>query len=458
MKVGEEYSVKIEKLSNLGFGITRINGVVTFVENACPEDELKVKILKVNKNFLTAQIVEIISPSLHRVEPFCPMQKVCGACQLQFIDYNYQLKLKQEIVKDALHSITGLDIDVKEPIASPETTEYRCKVQYPIGQTKVSKKILAGYYKQKSHEIVNIKYCPIQPKICDDIINFIREKAYELNITGYRENKHIGDLRHVVIRHSKATNKNLVILVINSKKSFKKIEDLANQIYSKFKEVSGVCLNFNTKKTNLILTENTELVVGKNFVKERILDKTFRIGTNSFFQVNPKSAENIFKYVKDYITENYEEPLLLDAYAGITTFGIILSDICKKVVSVEECKEAVELADEICKLNEIKNIELHNMEAEKFFEKEIKTKKRKFDISLLDPPRKGTTEKTLDYILSITKDKIIYVSCNPATLARDLKYLISKGAKIESVQPFDMFCHTYHVENVAIIDLKEVNK
>lgn len=458
MKINDELIVKIEKISNLGLGIARVDGQIIFVENACPEDELKVKIKKVNKNYANAEIIEIINPSKYRVTSFCPMQKVCGACQLQFIDYDYQLQIKTDIVKDALHSIAGLNLEVPKTIASPLTKEYRCKVQYPIGQTKVSKKILAGYYKQKTHEIVNIKYCPIQPQICDKIIDFVREKSFELGITGYKEQKHVGDLRHVVIRHSEATNKNLVILVINAKKSFKKIENLANEIYSNFKEVSGVCLNFNTNKSNLILTDKSELIVGKDFIKERIIDKTFKIGANSFFQINPKSAENIFAYVKEYIKNNFETPAVFDAYAGITTFGITISDICKKVVSVEECKEAVQLADEVIKNNDITNVELHNMDAEKFFEKELNSKNRKFNITILDPPRKGSTEKTLENILKLTSDKIIYVSCNPATLARDLKFLITKGAKIDSIQPFDMFCHTYHVETVAIIDVKEVYK
>ena len=458
MKINDELIVKIEKISNLGLGIARVDGQIIFVENACPEDELKVKIKKVNKNYANAEIIEIINPSKYRVTPFCPMQKVCGACQLQFIDYDYQLQIKTDIVKDALHSIAGLNLEVPKTIASPLTKEYRCKVQYPIGQTKVSKKILAGYYKQKTHEIVNIKYCPIQPQICDKIIDFVREKSFELGITGYKEQKHVGDLRHVVIRHSEATNKNLVILVINAKKSFKKIENLANEIYSNFKEVSGVCLNFNPNKSNLILTDKSELIVGKDFIKERIIDKTFKIGANSFFQINPKSAENIFAYVKEYIKNNFETPTVFDAYAGITTFGITISDICKKVVSVEECKEAVQLADEVIKNNDITNVELHNMDAEKFFEKELNSKNRKFNITILDPPRKGSTEKTLENILKLTSDKIIYVSCNPATLARDLKFLITKGAKIDSIQPFDMFCHTYHVETVAIIDVKEVYK
>lgn len=454
MNINEEYTVKIEKLSNLGLGITKIDGMVVFVENACPEDELLIKITKVNKSFANGEIKGIINPSKHRVEPFCPMQKVCGACQLQFIDYNYQLKIKQDIVKDAMHSIGNIDIEIPLPVASPEIREYRCKVQYPISQTKVSKRLLAGYFKPKSHEIVNIKYCPIQPEICDKIIDFVREKAVETSVTGYNEKTHSGDLKHVVIRYSKYNNKCLVTLVINSKKTFDKINKLANLIFDEFDNVSGVCVNLNPNKNNLIMTTNTKLIIGKDYTEEQLLDKTFEFGANSFFQVNPKSAENIFKYVKDYIKNNFKNPTVFDAYAGVTTFGIVVSDVCEKVVSVEECKEAVEYAQRTVNKHNLSNIELYNMDAEKFFEQE----NRKFDITILDPPRKGSTEKTLENVLNLTTNKIIYISCNPATLARDLKYLISRGAKIEIIQPFDMFCHTYHIENVAIIDLKDVNK
>lgn len=453
MKANDELNVTIEKLSNLGFGIAKHEGLVIFVENACPGDELKIKLTKITKNYANAQIVEVLKESKHRVEPFCALQKVCGGCQLQFIDYDYQLELKKQIVEDAIKTIAGLDIEIKDAIASPNIKNYRHKIQYPISQTKVSRRILAGYYKPKTHEIVNIKHCPIQPGICDNIIEFVRDTAFDYGITGYNEKKHLGDLRHVVLRVSAATGKILVTLVVNSTKTFDRLKDFAQSIYDNFKEVSGVCVNFNSKKTNVILGENTELIAGKDFIKERILDKTFRIGPKTFFQINPKSAENIFLFVKDYIKNNFSEPTILDAYAGVTSFGITVSDVCKKVVSVEENKEAVDLAAETIELNEIKNVELHNMDVQKFFEKEIKTKKRKFDVIILDPPRKGCSEQSLDYSLQLCKGKIIYVSCNPATLARDLKYLVSKGAKVEFIQPFDMFCHTYHIENVAIVSM-----
>ena len=454
--IPEVLEVKIEKLSNLGFGIAKVDGYVIFVEGACPDDVVKIRVGKKNKTYANAKVLEVVKPSPYRVIPFCPMQKVCGACQLQFIDYKYQLKLKKEIVIDAMHSICGSEIEIKDVIPSPKDREYRHKIQYPVSETQNSKRILAGYYKPASHELVNIKYCPIQPAYCDNIIEFIRTVAQEEGLAGYNEKKHNGDLRHIVIRTSNYNQKSLVVLVVNSTKVFDKLKKLAHRIYTELENIAGVMVNFNSKKTNLILGENTELVEGEEFIEEKLCDKIFKVGAKTFFQVNPSSANNIFEFVKEHISKNFDQPLVLDAYAGITAFGICLSDVAKKVVSVEEMKESVILADKILKENSIKNVELHNMDAGKFFEKELKTKGRKFDVTVLDPPRKGCSQESLDYALKLTKGQIIYVSCNPATLARDLKYLIEKGCKVSFIQPFDMFPHTYHIENVAIIELPNV--
>lgn len=454
--IPEILEVKIEKLSNLGFGIAKVDGYVIFVEGACPNDVVKIRVGKKNKTYANAKVLEVIKPSPYRITPFCPMQKVCGACQLQFIDYKYQLKLKKEIVIDAMHSICGSEIEIKDVIPSPKDREYRHKIQYPVSETQNSKRILAGYYKPASHELVNIKYCPIQPAYCDNIIEFIRTAAQEEGLSGYNEKKHNGDLRHIVIRTSNYNQKSLVVLVVNSTKVFDKLKKLAHRIYTELENIAGVMVNFNSKKTNLILGENTELVEGEEFIEEKLCDKIFKVGAKTFFQVNPSSANNIFEFVKEYISKNFDQPLVLDAYAGITAFGICLSDVAKKVVSVEEVKESVILADKILKENSIKNVELHNMDAGKFFEKELKTKGRKFDVTVLDPPRKGCSQESLDYAFKLTKGKIIYVSCNPATLARDLKYLIEKGCKVQFIQPFDMFPHTYHIENVAIIELPNI--
>lgn len=453
MKVNDEIELNIEKIADSSQGIAHYEGLVIFVDNTCVGDVIKAKVLKVNKNFAQAKLTEIITPSQHRVKPSCPMYNVCGACQLQHIDYGYQLQIKKQIVEDAMKNIAGLNVEVRDVIPSPEIMHYRHKIQYPVSQTKVSKRILAGYYKIKTHETVNLKYCPVQPEICDRIIEYIREKAFDYAISGFNEKKHSGDLRHIVLRVSKATGKVLVVLVVNATKSFAKLNDFAKDIYGNFKEVSGVCVNYNSKKTNVILGANTECIAGKDFIKERICEKTFRIGANTFFQINPKSAENIFLFVKDYIRENFDKPLIMDAYAGISAFGICVSDVAKKVVCVEENKESVALAQKTAEVNEINNLELHAMDTQKFFEKEISTKKRKFDVIILDPPRKGCSMETLKSVLKLSKGKVIYVSCNPATLARDLKFLSENGADIEFVQPFDMFCHTTHVESVAVIKI-----
>ena len=355
------------------------------------------------------------------------MQKVCGACQLQFIDYNYQLELKRQIVEDVIRKIGGIDIEILPTVPSPETFPCRYKIQYPIA-VKKSGRMVAGYYKPRTNEIVNIKHCPVQPEICDKIMDFVRERAPK-------------NLRHIVIRSSVSTGKNLVTLVV-SEGDFSK---LAKEIFDKFDNVTGVCVNFNLAKTNVILGKETRCLVGDDFITEKILDKTFKIGADTFFQVNPPSAENIFAYVCDNVSGT-----VLDAYAGVSAFGACVASNCDKVISVEENHNACELARQM----NIANLEIINMDAGKF----LQQSQQKFDTIILDPPRKGCTAQVLDDACRLTRKgnpaeagKIIYVSCNPATLARDLKYLVANGAKIESIQPFDMFCHTYHVETVAII-------
>lgn len=448
MQKDDILTVKIEKLSNLAKGIAKYEGQVIFIENVCPEDEVKIQITKVNKNYATAKVIEILTPSSHRIKPFCPLQNICGSCQLQFIDYQYQLELKKQIVEDTIKGIANLNIPINSPIPSPQTKAFRHKIQCPVTQTKNSKKLLTGYYKPQSHEIVNIKYCPIQPEICDKVLEFIRNNATKYGISGYNENKHSGDLRHIIIRHSACKRTLLVTLVINANKLKDNIKNFAKIIFEQFEDVVGVCINFNDKKTNVILGNKTECIIGKDFIYEKILDKTFKIGSSTFFQVNPKSAENIFKYVKEQVAKQ-ENPSVLDAYAGIATFGIVISDVASKVVSVEENTESIEKAKEVLQLNKINNVELHTKDTTKY----LKTIKKKFDITILDPPRKGCTKEALDETLKHTKNKIIYVSCNPATLARDLRYLTGKGCTVETIQPFDMFCHTFHIENVAIIQL-----
>ncbi len=313
-------TLKIEKLSSTGEGIARLKGYVIFVENAVPEDIVEVEIIKENKNFAKAKILKIITPSKFRTKPFCAIYNACGACSLQHIDYGTQLKFKKEIVQDAIKNIAGLDIEIDDVIPSPKITEYRCKIQYPTAQTKVSKRVLAGYYKTGTHEIVNIKHCPIQPEICDEIIEYTRQKIQNSSVNCFDEKTSKGLIRHIVIRHSEYTGENLLTFVLNDNEVTKDIEKISAEIFNHFDSISGICANFNTSKSNVIMGKETVLICGKPAIEEKILDKIFKIGANTFFQINPKSAENIFKYVKETIAQNFPKPVVLDAYAGIASF------------------------------------------------------------------------------------------------------------------------------------------
>ncbi len=446
---GREYIVTAEKMLFSSEALCRVEGFPVFVENACPEDILRIKITKKNKNYAKAEVVEVKTPSKFRVKPFCALSNVCGSCSWQHIKYDEQLKQKQNIVKETFKKIAGIDVDVPETIPSPMQTEYRCKVQYPIQQTKVSRRILAGYYKKNSHELVNIKFCPVHPDIINKITEFIRERAVELD--AYNEKTHKGLLRHIVFKYSKVNNEMMVVFCVNDDKVTPKLKELCENVFNSFEEVKGVCVNFNTMNNNVIMSDKTKTVIGQGFYFEQIGDKKFRISANSFFQVNPFTAQKIFEYVKSEIAKRVSEPTVLDAYSGVSTFGIMVSDISKEVVCVEEVKHAVEDAKENVVLNECRNVEVIGNDAAKEFERFHK-EDRQFDVVLVDPPRKGCSEESVQNVVRSAKKMIVYVSCDVSTLARDAKYIINNGFKLVSIQPFDMFPNTYHIENVAVFE------
>ena len=456
-KSGDIIEIIPEKFVYEGSALAKIDGFPIFVDGACPKDKLKVKIVKSNKNYATAQILEIIELSEHRVKPFCPLHSVCGGCGWQFADYDFQLEQKRDIVFETVKKITGESIEVKPVIPSPRTKDFRSKVQYPVSQTKVSKRILAGYYKKGSHELVNIKFCPIQPKIIDKITEFVRKTAQELEISAYNEKLHKGMLRHLVFRYSRSENECIVIFVVNDTKLNDKFRKLAKKVMSEFAHVKGCLINYNTQRTNLIMTNDTRKIEGENFIIEKIGTKVFKISANSFFQVNIGTAENIFNTVKDIVEKNYSNARILDAYSGVSSFGIWLSDIAKEVVSVEEAPSATKDAAENVKLNNVGNLLALNGDAKKIFE-ELVEKGEQFDVTLLDPPRKGCEKQSLDFAIKLTQKAIIYVSCNPSTLARDLKYLHENGFKTKYIQPADMFCHSYHIESVAYLEKSEIGR
>jgi 23S rRNA (uracil1939-C5)-methyltransferase len=441
----------VEKMVNTGLGLSKDQGVPIFIEEVVTGDVVDAKIVYKNKSYEKAVVETINKPSEHRVEPFCAMANVCGGCQWQYINYDYQLEAKREIVKDCLQKIAGVDIKVLPTMPAINTKGYRCKVQYPVSQTKVSKRYLAGYYKKGTHEIVNIKHCPIQPPIIDHVVKFLRDKAQELGIIAYDETKHKGTIRHFIFRYSKSEKNMVLTLVVNDRKIHKHIKDLSEAVFKEFTQVIGVVVNFNTDKTNKIIGEESQLAFGQDYIIERFDKIKFKISAGSFFQVNIESAKNILEVVKELVQKNCNSPKILDAYSGVGTFGIYLSSLAQKVVAIEEYTQAVWDARENLKLNFIENVTMVEGNVKDIFKK-LEDAGEKFDLVIIDPPRKGCDAEALDSISNLSEKHIIYVSCSPATLARDMKSLQEKGFEPKFVQPIDMFCHTYHVETVVLFE------
>ena len=320
MNSNEEYIVNIEKMIYGGQALARVDNFPVFIHSACPDDVVKVKIKKINKSYAIADIIEIIKPSTKRTSAFCPLHNTCGSCDWQYINYDEQLKQKQNIIKETLFRIANYNGEVYNTIPSPKIKEYRCKIQTPVSQTKVSKRILSGYYKKNSHELINIKYCPMQPNIINEINEFIKEKAQELGLSGYNEKTHSGLLRHFVHRLSCDKSQILTILVINSNVIDKKLTELANLLKKSFPQITGVCANFNTAKTNVILGKTSQSILGNDYYIENLSGTKYKVSASSFFQVNPLCAEKIFDKVKELIVNRVNYPTILDAYSGVSSF------------------------------------------------------------------------------------------------------------------------------------------
>ncbi len=439
--------LKIESMAYGGKGIAKLDGKVVFVDDVVTGDLAKIEITGKNKNFMTGKLLEIIEPSQFRVKPFCHLANACGGCQFQFIDYEYQLKIKKEMVEDCLKKIGGINCKIQKIYSSPMQKEFRAKIQLPLAQTKKSKRVLSGYYRKNSHELVNIKYCPIQPNIINEITETFKKLAQELDFRVYDEKTKKGYLRHLVFRYSQKENNLTLTVVVNSNSVDDKLIILADELKDRFKEITGICVNFNTTKSNLILTENYKIISGKDYIIEELLDKKYKISVGSFFQVNPKSAEIILSVVKDKIKTSDRKNKILDVYCGAGTFAINLSDFAEKIIAIETSESSINDFKENIKLNNSNNIELICDDAKSA----LADINEKFDFAIIDPPRKGCDKEVLEKLSEIAEN-IIYVSCNPSTLARDAKFLLENNYKLNFANCVDMFPNTYHIETVCVFE------
>lgn len=449
VKVGEEYIVKIEGLNHQAQGIARIDGYIVFVDYALLDEVVKVKVIQTKKEYGKAEIVEIVEKSPYRKKPECPVYYECGGCHLMHVDYEYQLRIKKMLIEDAFRRIGKLNVKINDVIGMEKPLRYRNKVQFPVGVKDDD--MVIGFYKKMTHEIIPTDYCLIQHENSDKIIKIIKEIIKKYKIEIYNEKTHKGILRHIMVRSSFAFDEIMVVLVCKSMPN--NIEGIKNDLIKKLPNLESLYVNINDKKTNVILGDKDILLWGNSTIKDKIDNLLFEISPRSFFQVNSIQTEKLYNQVVRFLKQVGGE-IVFDAYSGIGTISMFVAPFCKKVYSIEIVKEAVEDAKMSAKRNNISNIEFICNNAEKEVPNLIKRGILP-DVVILDPPRAGCERELLDTLVFSKIKNIIYVSCNPSTLARDAQILFQAGYEIVEVQPVDMFSQTYHVECVTLMSKVE---
>ena len=442
----KEYVVDIVDIGQGGVGIGKYEGFTVFIEGGLIQDKVKVIISKSKKNYAVGDIVEILEKSPFRVDRICSDDlKDCGGCQIQELDYNKQLELKTNEVKQVISRIGKLEnVEIHETIGMQSPCRYRNKAQFPIQNINGSTAI--GFYKKKSHDVIPTDMCVIQHDINDKIIKIIKTYIQAYNVSIYNETTHTGVLRHLVTKVGFTTNEVMVVLVANGT-NLPHLNELASVLKENIPGFKTLVLNVNKAKTNVILGKENKVIYGNGKINDYIGDLVFEISPLSFFQVNPVQTEVLYNKALEY-AELKENDTVFDIYCGIGSISLFLAQKATKVYGIEIVEDAIKDAKINAKLNNLNNVEFYVGKAEEVVPK-MYSEGKTANVVVVDPPRKGCDEKVLDTIVSMKPDRVVYVSCNPSTLARDLAYLDERGYKCVEIQPVDMFPHTMHVETVA---------
>ena len=436
----KEYIVEIIDNGIEGQGIAKIDNFTIFIPNAIKGEKIRILIVKINKNFAYGKILEILDKSDKRVKEDCETYKMCGGCNLRHIKYEDTLKIKKEIVKNCLYKELKEDIKVNDVIGMEEPKYYRNKLIYPVGSNKKGETVM-GVFANRTHNIVEVKECLIQDELNQEIANTVLEIIKSNNIKPYNEEKRSGNIRHIIIRKGKQSNEVMVILVCNEKKVNEKFEkDLVESLIKKYPQIKSIVKNINDKNTNVIMGEKNINLYGNGFILDVLDEYTFKISPHSFYQVNPIQTVKLYNTAINLANLDKSD-VVFDLYCGVGTISIFLAKYVKKVVGIEIVEEAIKDAKENAKINNIENIEFYAGDVENVLPQILDNKENIPNIIFVDPPRKGLDSNTIAVIKNILPKKVIYISCNPATLARDIK-LLEEKYEVKEIQPVDMFCYT----------------
>lgn len=447
----KEYIVDIIDQGYEGEGIAKIDNFTIFIEGTIKGEKCKILIVKVTTSHAFGKLIEILENSKYRVETDCGTYKRCGGCNLRHIDYEETLNIKRNTVQNLVNKTLNNKINVNMLIGMGNPYNYRNKAQYPVGLDKNNEPVI-GVYAKRTHEIIPMRNCMIQNPLSEKISNFIFHFFIQNNIPIYNEKNGKGLLRHIVIKVGIRTHEVMCILVLNGKE-LKKEKELVKLLIKEFPEVKTVVKNVNVKNTNVILGNENEVIYGDGYIYDKLGDYTFKISPMSFYQINPVQTEVLYNTAIEMANLSKTETLF-DLYCGIGTIGIFASPYVKKVYGIEIVKQAIEDAKENASINDIRNIEFFAGDVEKIFEDVLNKNNDKPDVIFVDPPRKGLDKHTIENILNVKPKKVIYISCNPASLVRDLK-LLEEKYDVREIQPVDMFPFTSHVECCSVLYLRD---
>ena len=457
MQKNDEWILKIEDMGVDGAGIGKADGMTFFVKDAVIGDVVRAKVMKLKKTYGYARLMELLEASPDRVEPKCPYYRQCGGCQIQALSYEKQLEFKERKVRNNLERIGGFSEIPMEPIVGMEESyHYRNKAQFPVGTDKDGH-IVTGFYAGRTHTIIPNRDCalglPVNREILDIVIDFMEK----YHVSAYDEKTGKGLVRHVLIRCGFTSQEKMVCLVINGK-SLPHSEKLVEAL----REIDGmtsISINCNTGRTNVILGRKTIVLWGQEYITDQIGEISYEISPVSFYQVNPVQTEKLYGLALEYADLHGEETVW-DLYCGIGTISLFLAQKAKQVYGVEIIPQAIENAKRNAGKNGIENAEFFVGKSEEvlpeFYEKEAAAgRKAHADVIVVDPPRKGCDEKLLETIVKMAPDRVVYVSCDSATLARDLKILCEQGYELKRARAVDQFCHTVHTEAVCLLERKD---
>lgn len=451
LKKNDQVEITIEDIGSEGEGIGKYEGYTLFVKDTVMGDRALVQITKTGKSYGYARLVKLLEASIFRVNPRCPIAAKCGGCQLQHIDYEKQLEFKENKVRNCLSRIGGFEDIPMEPISGMEEPYYyRNKSQFPVGRNKDGS-IAIGFYAGRTHTIIDTRHCYIGATVNEDILAILRKFIEEKKIEPYDESTHQGLLRHILTRVGYSTGEIMVCLVINGDKLPYK-EELIKELLE-IKGMKSICLNVNKEKTNVILGERIIPLWGEPYIRDFIGPIKYQISPLSFYQVNPVQTRKLYELALEYADLKGDE-VVWDLYCGIGTISLFLAQKAKFVYGVEIIPQAIEDAKTNARINHIENAKFYVGAAEEVLPRKYKEENIKADVIVVDPPRKGCDQSLLDTILAMAPKKVVYVSCDPATLARDLKYLCEKDYELVRVRAVDQFAHSVHVETVALLSQK----